>query len=122
MTNTTKKMTKTQMFADLLTIPAVSENPARKEFIEHEMELLAKKNQADKKPTATQVANEQVKDAIMQYMADGEKRTVTEIMKAIPSMNGFSNQKAGSLVRQLTLENRLVRTEVKGRALFSLPQ
>lgn len=122
MANEMKKMTKAQKFADLLTIPAIAENPARREFIEHEMELLAKKNTSDKKPTATQVANEGIKDKILALMADGEKRTVTEIMKAIPEMDGFSNQKAGSLVRQLTLENRLTRIEVKGRALFFIEQ
>ena len=50
-----KKITKREKFAMLKAIPAVAENAMLVEFIDHEMELLAKKNSADKKPTAQQV-------------------------------------------------------------------
>ena len=60
-----KKITKAQKFAMLKAIPAVAENEMLVEFIDHEMELLAKKNSADKKPTAQQTANAEIAKAIV---------------------------------------------------------
>lgn len=121
-----KKMTKVQKYDLALSLDAVKANPILVEFFEHEKELLAKKNASDRKPTATQIANEGIKSEILDLMADGKARTVTEIMKAVPSLAGASNQKATSLVRQLADDNGarpdspLVRSEVKGKAFFVL--
>ena len=57
----TKKMTKKDYFNELKNIPAVAENEALMNFIDHEIELLEKKNSSEKKPTATQKANEGLK-------------------------------------------------------------
>ena len=62
---------------------------------------IEKKNSADRKPTATQTANGNIKAEILALLADGTARTVTEIMSAVPTLNGASNQKASALVRQL---------------------
>ena len=67
---TTKKITKRDRFTALLNIPAVQADPDMVAFIEHELELLAKKNSADKKPTAQQVANDGIKQAILEGMED----------------------------------------------------
>ena len=80
----------------------------------------AKRNAADRKPTKTQQANEGIKSEILDFLADGGKYTVTEIMEGVPSLKDASNQKAASLVRQLKDSGALVREEIKRKAYFHL--
>ena len=80
-TNSTTKLTKRDHFNTLLTIEEVKSNPALVDFINNELNLLAKKNSADKKPTATQALNEELKTAILEYMKPGEKYTVSMFIK-----------------------------------------
>lgn len=80
----------------------------------------AKRNSADRKPTKTQQANEAIKAEILEFLADGEAHTVTEIMAGVASLNDASNQKAASLVRQLKDSGALVREEVKRKAYFKI--
>ena len=89
-------------------------------FIEGRIEAANKKSGSAKKPTATQVANEGIKSAILEGMVKGEKYTITELMKSIPELFELSNQKVSALVRQLIKENVVVRSEVKGVAYFAL--
>ena len=118
-----KKMTKKDYYKNFMAKYPLTEDEVK--FCEHEIELLDKKNaSASSKPTATQTANEAIKAEILAFMGDNEKRTVTEIMKGVPSLNGASNQKATALVRQLADENDpeapMKREVIKGKALFSL--
>ena len=56
---TNKKMTKRDYFTAILSkYPLTADEKA---FVEHELELLAKKNTSEKKPTAVQVANDGIK-------------------------------------------------------------
>lgn len=80
----------------------------------------AKRNAADRKPTKTQKENENIKSDILDFLADGEPHTVTEIMQGVPSLNGASNQKASSLVSQLVKAGTVVREEIKRKAYFKL--
>lgn len=80
----------------------------------------AKRNSADRKPTKTQEANEAIKAEILEFLADGTPRTVSEIMEGVASLNGASNQKAASLVRQLKDSGALVREEIKRKAYFKV--
>ena len=81
---------------------------------------IEKKNASDRKPSATQTANENIKTEILAVLADGTSRTVTEIMSAVLSLNGASNQKASALVRQLVEEGSVKREVIKRKAYFSL--
>ena len=80
----------------------------------------AKRNSAERKPTKVQEANEGIKAEILEFLADGEKHTVSEIMEGVASLNGASNQKAASLVCQLKDAGVLVREEIKRKAYFHL--
>ena len=114
---TNKKITKRDRFTTLLSIPAVQADPGMVEFIEHELELLAKKNSADKKPTAQQTANEGIKSAILEGMEDNRLYTITELQKSIPECAELSNQRVSAIVRQMvgvTVE----RVEEKRKAYF----
>lgn len=114
-----KKVTKRDNFNALLDIEAVKADEALVAFIEHEIELLDKKNSADKKPTATQVANKGIKETIVASMEAGKKYTVTELLKALGNEE-LTNQKVSSLLRQLIGEGAVVKTEDKRKSYFSL--
>ena len=113
-----KKITKRDRFNALLNMAEVKANPDMVAFIEHELELLAKKNSADKKPTAQQTANEGIKQAILDGMEDGRLYTITELQKSIPVCAELSNQRVSALVRQM-VGVTIDRTEDKRKAYFS---
>lgn len=71
----------------------------------------------NKKPTANQVENENIKTAILEYLADGNKRTATEIMKGI----GLESiQKVSALLSQLTKAHKVDKTIDKKKSYFSI--
>ena len=117
---TTTKITKRDRFNALLNIPAVQADQGLVDFINHELELLAKKNSADKKPTAQQTANEAIKSAIVEAMEPNHLFTVTEIQKSVAECAELSNQRVSALLRQLKDDGVVVRTEDKRKAYFSL--
>ena len=64
-----KKLTKKEKFQMLLEVAEVQANPVLVEFINHELELLAKKNATGslRKPTKTQQENEVLLGEITDY-------------------------------------------------------
>ena len=115
----TKKMTKKDYFAIIkanypVDAPTYDEVMA---FIDHEVELLNKKNSADKKPTAQQVANEGVKVAIVKGMEPGKLYTVTDILKSVPECADMTNQRVSALLRQM-IGSEVERIEEKRKAYF----
>ena len=114
-----RKPTKREMFTELLNLPGLTD--AQKEFINHEIDLLTRKNTGDKKPTATQVANEALKQAILDGMEAGKQYTVTDVIKEVPACAGLNNQKVSPLMNQLAEAELLVKTVEKRRSFFSLP-
>ena len=119
MANTTK-MTKRDYFTAILSKYPLTD--AEKAFVEHELELLAKKNSAEKKPTAQQTLNEGIKSAILAGMSPNRLYTVTEIQKEIPECAELSNQRVSALLRQMKDDKVIVRTEDKRKAYFSLAE
>ena len=119
MSNTTssvRKPTKREMFEGLKNVPGLSQ--AQVDFIDHELELLSKKNSGEKKPTATQVANEALKTAIAEGMELNRLYTVTEVIKEIPAVAGLTNQKVSPLMNQMVESGILVKTTEKRRSYF----
>lgn len=114
------KMTKRDYFTAILENYPLTD--AEKAFIEHELELLAKKNSSEKKPTAQQTANEGIKTAIANGMTANRLYTVTEIQKEIPECADLSNQRVSALLRQMKDDGIVVRTEDKRKAYFSLAE
>ncbi len=132
-TNTTdkvKKVTKAQRFSDikaLLSGESVTYGTDLEmalSFIDHEMELLAKKNSGEKKKTDAQVANDGYKALILTYLgtlsADDVGVTCSEIGKAIPELSEFNNQKISALLRQLVTADVVDKTVSKGKSYFKL--
>lgn len=116
---TNKKLTKKDHFNALLALEEVKENQALVDFISHELELLSKKNTADRKPTAAQKENEVVKEIILAALTT-EPTSITDLQKKDASLAEISNQKISALLRQLILDQKAVRTEDKKKALFAL--
>ena len=117
---TTTKITKRDRFNALLNIPAVQADQGLVDFINHELELLAKKNSAEKKPTAQQVANDGIKSAILDGMEENHLYTITELQKSVPACAELSNQRVSALLRQMKEDKLIIRTEDKRKAYFSL--
>ena len=118
----TKKMTKRDYFNALLRLPEVQQNEALVAFINRELELLAKKNSSEKKPTAVQLANEGIKEEILEHLALEPDRlfTISEMIKNIPCCADLTNQRVSALVRQLKDDGKVERVEEKRKAYFKI--
>jgi hypothetical protein len=114
-TMTQKKMTKAQMFAQIKANYNLTDE--ENAFIDHELELLAKKNSAEKKPTAQQTANKAICDAIVNGMEDGKLYTITDLIKTIPECADLTNQRVSALVRGM-IDVKVERVEEKRKAYF----
>ena len=112
-----KKMTKREMFEQIKANYKLTD--AEVAFIDHELELLAKKNSAEKKPTAQQVANEGLKQTIIEVLTDnGGLMTVTDVQKSCEELSALSNQRVSALLRQLKDDGMVERVEDKRKAFF----
>ena len=120
-----KKMTKREKFEMLSKIPAVAENEMLMEFIEHELELLAKKNVSatgEKKLTATQIANEGLKSEIFDHMATNPNRlfAISELIKEVPSCAELSTSKVSAMLTQLIKAEKVERISDKRKSYFKV--
>jgi hypothetical protein len=115
-----KKITKRDRYNELLNIADVKANADLVAFIQHELELLDRKSGGEKKLTSTQIANVEIKEAILDEMEIGKLYTISEMLKVLPCCAELTNQKVTSLIRQLIADGKLVRTEEKRKAYFSL--
>lgn len=118
-----KKMTKATAWTIVRSIVENSGHAQSAELvakIDNELALLAKKNSAEKKPTAQQTANEVVKTAILNGMERNRIYTVTEVIKEIPECADLTNQRVSALLRQLKDEGKVTRSEDKRKAYFQV--
>ena len=76
-----------------------------------------KKNSAEKKPTATQSANEGIKDLILEVIGNSSL-TITEMQKINGELAELSNQKISALLKQMVENGSVVREEIKRKAYF----
>lgn len=119
----TKKMTKKDWYGVLMAMEEVKANAGAMEFIQHEVELLERKNSADRKPTATQIANEGIKETILSVMEKNNLYTITQILKLVQPKHSdieLTNQRISALVRGLMSDNKVVRIEDKRKAFFQI--
>ena len=114
----TKKMTKKQMFTNLLAKYGFTQD--EKDFINHEIELLDKKNvnkSGEKKLTAKQKENEAYKVEILGIISE-EAHTVSEILKSGDFPEDMTNQRISALLKQMIEADLVVRTEKDRKAYF----
>ena len=112
-----KKLTKKDRYNLLLSLEEVKANADLVEFIEHELELLARKNSSDKKPTAQQIENEKVKQIILETLGD-KTMTISEMQKSNADLAELTNQRISALLTQMKDSDLIVREEIKRKAHF----
>ena len=120
-----KKMTKKERFMQILNNYDLKADDI--DFINHEIELLEKRNSngGDKKPTAKQLENADLKTVILDFLADNpdDKFTITDMWKDIPVLANnteMSNQRISAITRQLVMDKLVIRDEIKRKAYFSI--
>ena len=118
-TMNTKKMTKRDYFTDILSKYDLTAD--EKAFIEHELELLARKNMTpngEKKLTAAQLENEKLKEAILVNMEPNRLYSISEMMKEFECISGLTLPKVSALITQLKNVGKVIRVEEKRKAYF----
>lgn len=109
-------MTKRESFNALLAISEVASNTDLVAFINHELELLDKKN-TQKKPSAKSIENASRRDALVSLLTH-EPQTIAQILENAPeSVSGLSVTSVAGLFRG---DPRVVRTEIKRKSYYSL--
>lgn len=112
------KVTKKDRFNELLAIEAVAQNEDLVAFINHEIELLTRKN-AKSGESKKQKENAEIKEVLIAELATMEKAvTISEFQASNETAKGYSNQKIAALFKQLVEAGRVERIEEKGKALF----
>ena len=115
-------MTKRENFAELRKLAVASKNEELVAFIDHEVELLNKKNSyKSTKPTKTQRENEDLKVVLVGAMT-AEPMTISDIQDADATLGALSNQKISALLTQLIEDGKVVKSVVKRKAYFALAQ
>jgi len=111
------KLTKKEMFEQ---IKAHLTDEAEIAFIDHELELLAKKNERrSDKPNKKQIENAELIDKIYDAMETEKAYRVMEIQALIPELADAKIQKVSALVKKMR-DNVLVSRKVeKGTAYFT---
>lgn len=116
------KMTKKDNYSAIRTILEELHNDELIAFIDHEIELLDKRNSSKTgKMTKTQIENVGIKAKILEVLNTSDKpMTATEVMKSIGG--DYSLNKISALLTQMAdkdKDNTVERTEVKGKAYFT---
>lgn len=120
-TTTTRKPTQRDRFNELLALSEVQAHPELVEFINGRIAQLDKKSTTSaKKPTARQVENEVIANAIADYLVDNadDHFTITALIKNVEACNDLSNQRVRQIVSKLIEDGRVVREVEKRVAYF----
>lgn len=115
------KKTRKELFTAIMALDAVQQNQEYVSFLEKEIAKCDRKTAA-KKPTPTQVENEKLKNAILEFLSgEGENCfTITELTQKVDALKGRTTQKVSALMRQLLLDGLVVRNTVKNKTYFSI--
>ena len=95
-----------------------------REKFEGMLAALDRKATADRKPTAKQVENEGIREALVAYInanavnAENGGFTVTELIKSVDEVADASNQKVSAILRQAILNGEITKTSIKRHTYF----
>lgn len=118
------KMNKFEMIMELLGSVEVENKAILVEFVEHEMELLAKKNSTTgaKKMTKTQVENARLVAKIEELQADKVARTIAEIQALDEELAELTNQKMSALLKKSVDTEKMVKFVEKKKTYFQIKE
>lgn len=84
-------------------------------------EQVSKKSTGEKALTENQKQNINFKGDILAFLADGKEYTATEILRGVPTFPPeMTNQRVSQLLRQLIIDQQVVKRDQKGKSLFKL--
>lgn len=121
----TKKMTKRDYYETLYTyFQEVGEckdisQELMLNFLEHEIDLLNKKNSAEKKPSATALANNKLMATILDEMVVGKPYTCSDIIKSVSECSELSTPKVSYLMNALADAGKVVKSTDKKKTYFT---
>lgn len=81
---------------------------------------LEKRNAKSGKPTKAQIANAALAEQIGNAMESGVQYGMDDIRALIPELAKATSQKISPLMKRLVEAGKVVKTEVKGKAVYSL--
>lgn len=112
-------MTKIEMFKTIR--EAVADNTEMVEFINHEIALLEKKSSTPRKPTKTQLENEQLKADLLAYLtAEDTSKCIKEIQAEVNGFAELSNQRITHLLTDLRNGGYVKRSLIKKVPYYSI--
>ena len=119
-----RKPTKMDNFYRILSLPDVQNDATLKAFVEHEIDLLAKKSSSERKPTAQQMENRSIADAIEDFLSDQPTQlyTITELIQEVPACAELTNQRVTAIMRPMVESNRVEKIADKKKSLFRIAQ
>ena len=88
------------------------------EAMNHEVELLTKKNSDSGKLSKLQQENMKRTEAVFEGMEVDKPYTITDIIKSVPAVAGLNTSKVRPLMTPLMDDGRVVREEGKGGRPF----
>ena len=113
---TEKKLTKKERYSAFFVKYNLDKDDA--DFIAHEIELLEKKNSADRKPTKVQLENEAIGENMLDVMEPNVRYTISDLCK----LTGVeSTQKMTPIATALYKAGKLARETEKRRNYYFLP-
>lgn len=95
-------MTKREFFETIATIATEMNRTDLVEHCEHEIELLNKKHSGERKPTATQVANTEIKIAMLEHLITSGAMMRATDFQTLDFCKGLTVQRITALLTQLS--------------------
>lgn len=116
------KMNKFEMVMEILGSVEVENKEILVEFVQHEMDLLAKKNATtgDRKMTKTQVENARLVAKIEELQADKVARTIADIQALDEELAELTNQKMSALLKKSVDTDKMVKFVEKKKTYFQI--
>ena len=113
-----EKKTKEEMFNIIRA--GMADNAEVVAFCDHELELLAKKNNAERKPTINQLDNKKIKKVVLEKIGTNSY-TITEIIKNVLANTEWADltcSRMTAIATQMAEDGDLIREVVKRKAYY----
>ena len=116
------KMNKFEMVMEILVNGEFDNKDLLIEFVQHEMDLLAKKNSTGtvRKPSKTQLENEKYLAMIEEILLDKAPRTISDIQAENEIFAEMTNQKMSALLKKLVDSQKVVKFVEKKKTYFQI--
>ena len=95
-----------------------------REKFEGMLKALDRKANAERKPTAKQIANDDLRATLVAFINENADETenggftVTELIKSVDAVADASNQKVSAILRQAVLNGEVARATIKRHTYF----